>query len=144
MNVPDLSQLPYRHPPMTRGVDPKRMNWLWRLICELGSIDANEVMASLHAAGVPVDLRRVRSWTVNDRDASFFPMTLAEMERNVRTVLALRLAQAEAARNAADAPPDAAPADVDADATAAPAAEAGVDAAVPAADPDAEAVPLEW
>lgn len=123
MNEPDLSQLPYRRPVMTRGVDPQRMNWLWRLICELGAIDAREVMEALHAAQVPVDLRRVKSWTVSDREASFFPITLAELERNLRSVLALRLAQREAqtqlehasagpavappAASGADAPPDA-------------------------------------
>ncbi|MFK2902840.1 hypothetical protein ISP17_02600 [Dyella ginsengisoli] len=96
MNEPDLSQLPYRRPPMTRGVDPQRMNWLWRLICELGAVDAPEVMEALHAAQVPVDLRRVKSWTVSDREASFFPITLAELERNLRSVLALRLAAREA------------------------------------------------
>jgi hypothetical protein len=96
MNEPDLSQLPYRRPPMTRGVDPQRMNWLWRLICELGAVDAPEVMEALHAAQVPVDLRRVKSWTVSDREASFFPITLAELERNLRSVLALRLAVREA------------------------------------------------
>jgi len=96
MSEPDLSQLPYRRPPMTRGVDPQRMNWLWRLICELGAVDAPEVMEALHAAQVPVDLRRVKSWTVSDREASFFPITLAELERNLRSVLALRLARREA------------------------------------------------
>ena len=98
MNEPDLSRLPYRRPPMTRGIDPQRMNWLWRLICEVGSVDSVEVMGALHAAQIPVDLRRVKSWTVSDREASFFPITLAELERNLRCVLALRHAQAEAGK----------------------------------------------
>ena len=111
MNEPDLSQLPYRRPPMTRGVDPQRMNWLWRLICELGAVDSAEVVQALHAAQVPVDLRRVKSWTVSDREASFFPLTLAEMERNLRCVLALRQARTEADRElqrvSSDEPPSA-------------------------------------
>jgi hypothetical protein len=98
MNEPDLSRLPYRRPPMTRGIDPQRMNWLWRLICELGSVPSAEVMEALHAAQVPVDLRRVDSWTVSDREASFFPITLAELERNLRCVLALRHARAAAVK----------------------------------------------
>ena len=119
MNEPDLSQLPYRRPPMTRGVDPQRMNWLWRLICELGAIDAPEVMEALHAAQVPVDLRRVKSWTVSDREASFFPITLAELERNLRSVLALRLAVREAQtqlQHASVEPVAAPPAETDGDA----------------------------
>lgn len=130
MNEPDLSQLPYRHPPMTRGIDPKRMNWLWRLICELGSIDATEVMESLHAAGVPVDMKRVKSWVVSDRDASFFPMTLAEMERNMRTLVALRIARAEAAQGMERAAGSAEPL-------------AAADAAPPAVE-DGDSAPLEW
>lgn len=129
---------------MARGVDPKRMNWLWRLICELGSIDASEVVESLHAAGVAVDLRRVKSWTVSDREASFFPMTLAEMERNVRTVLALRIARAEAtqekepAAGAGEAAADqAAPNQASPD-------SATADEATSAIAADGEAAPLEW
>lgn len=90
MTAPDLSNLPYRRPPMTRGIDPQRMNWLWRLVCEVGAIEATEVVQALHAAGVPVDRRRVESWAVNDRDDAFFPITLAELERNLRAMAALR------------------------------------------------------
>jgi hypothetical protein len=134
MNEPDLSQLPYRRPPMTRGVDPQRMNWLWRLICELGAVDAPEVMEALHAAQVPVDLRRVKSWTVSDREASFFPITLAELERNLRSVLALRLARCEAQAQLEQA---------SAGVVAAP--QADIDADTPhAADDDVDPAQLEW
>ena len=134
MNEPDLSQLPYRRPPMTRGVDPQRMNWLWRLICELGAVDASEVMEALHAAQVPVDLRRVKSWTVNDREASFFPITLAELERNLRSVLALRLARREAQAQLEQA---------SAGAVATP--QGDIDADTPhAADDDVDPARLEW
>lgn len=92
MSDPELSRMPYRLPPMTRGVDPQRMNWLWRLICELASVDEAEVVEALHAEVVPVDLRRVKSWTVSDREANFFPINLAEMERNVRALIAWRQA----------------------------------------------------
>ncbi len=96
MPDPDLSLLPYRRPPPARGVDPQRINWLWRLICELASVESVEVVAALHAQSVPVNLRRVQSWTVSDREASFFPITLAEMERNVRALIALRQSAATA------------------------------------------------
>ena len=93
---PELSKLPYRRPAMTRGVDPQRMNWLWRLICELAAVEPFEVVEALHLATVPVDLHRVESWTVSDREPWFFPITLAEMERNVRALLDLRRARADA------------------------------------------------
>jgi hypothetical protein len=121
MNAPDLSQLPYRRPPMTRGIDPQRMNWLWRLVCDVGAIEATEVVEALHATGVPVDARRVKSWVVSDREDSFFPITIAELERNLRAMAVFR--QANANR------PAPAPAE--------PAGDA------PAADAD-EAAPPEW
>ena len=135
MNEPDLSRLPYRRPPMTRGIDPQRINWLWRLICELGSVDSREVMEALHAAQVPVDLRRVDSWTVSDREASFFPITLAEMERNLRCVLALRHARAEASKKLQRA---------GAEAPDAPAKEDGAEDDGAAGSDEGDPAPLEW
>ena len=90
MHAPDLSRQPYRRPPMTRATDPQRMNWLWRLVCELAELRPSEVVEALHATQVPVDQARVRSWFVSDRDDSFFPITIAEMERNLRAVLRQR------------------------------------------------------
>ncbi|PWK82726.1 hypothetical protein [Fulvimonas soli] len=80
----------YRRPPMTRACDPQRMNWLWRLVCEVAELQPGRLVEALHAAQVPVDLQRVRSWSVPDTDDAFFPMTLAEVERNLRALVALR------------------------------------------------------
>ena len=93
----DLNYRPYQRPPMTRGLDPQRVNWLWRLVCEVAGLDANDVVAALHAMQVPVDHQRVASWLASDRDDNYFPLTVAEMERNLRSVLALRKALADAA-----------------------------------------------
>ncbi|HEU4670487.1 MAG TPA: hypothetical protein VFR91_07250 [Dyella sp.] len=93
MYDPDLSRMPYRRPPMTRGVDPQRLNWLWRLICELGEVAPEEVVEALHAALVPVDAKRARAWVTSDQEPGFFPITLAELERNVRSLIALRQAR---------------------------------------------------
>ena len=92
----DLNFRPYQRPPMTRGLDPQRVNWLWRLVCEVAGLDANDVVAALHAMQVPVDHQRVASWLASDRDDNYFPLTVAEMERNLRSVLALRKVLAEA------------------------------------------------
>jgi hypothetical protein len=96
----DLNFRPYQRPPMTRGLDPQRVNWLWRLVCEVSGLDANDVVAALHAMQVPVDHQRVASWLASDRDDDYFPLTVAEMERNLRSVLALRKTLAEATTEA--------------------------------------------
>lgn len=119
MNAADLSQLPYRRPPMTRGIDPQRMNWLWRLVCEVGAIESAEVVEALHAAGVPVDVGRVNSWVVSDREDSFFPITIAELERNLRAMAVFRQANANRPAPAPAEPADDAPA-ADADEAAPP------------------------
>ena len=90
MDVPNLSRLPYRRPPLVRATDPQRMNWLWRLVCELAELRPSDVVEALHAAQIPVDLARARSWVVSDRDDNFFPISIAELERNLRALLALR------------------------------------------------------
>ncbi|HEY4143665.1 hypothetical protein [Pinirhizobacter sp.] len=103
----DLNFRPYQRPPMTRGLDPQRVNWLWRLVCEVSGLDAGDVVAALHAMQVPVDHQRVASWLANDFEDNYFPLTVAEMERNLRSVLALRKMQA----NASDEAPNAEQAD---------------------------------
>ncbi len=119
MDVPNLSRQPYRRPPLLRATDPQRMNWLWRLVCELAELRPADVVEALHAAQIPVDLARARSWVVSDRDDGFFPISIAELERNVRALLALRevmrenqalLALAGGAEASADMAADAAPA----------------------------------
>lgn len=95
MDVPNLSRQPYRRPPLVRATDPQRMNWLWRLVCELAELRPADVVEALHAAQVPVDLARVRSWVVSDREDNFFPISIAELERNLRALLAQRAAVRE-------------------------------------------------
>ena len=75
---------------MSRATDPQRMNWLWRLICEVAEVRPADVVEALHAAQVPVDQSRARSWIVSDRDDSFFPISIVEVERNLRSLLQLR------------------------------------------------------
>jgi uncharacterized protein YehS (DUF1456 family) len=94
---------------MARATDPQRMNWLWQLFCEVAEIRPPEVLAALHALQIPVDLQRVRSWTVSDRDDGFFPVSIAEVERNLRALVVSRRAKREeggvsANRSQVDAP----------------------------------------
>ena len=93
MNASDLSRQPYRRPPLNRATDPQRMNWLWRLICETAELDMAELLEALHAAQISIDLSRMRRWSVSDRDDAFFPMSIAEIERNLRMLVALRKAK---------------------------------------------------
>jgi hypothetical protein len=95
MHAPDLTRQPYRRPPLARATDPQRMNWLWRLFCEVADIRPPEVVEALHALQIPVDQQRVRSWTVSDREDSFFPVSIAEVERNLRALVLLRVARRE-------------------------------------------------
>lgn len=80
----------YTRPPMTRGVDPQRMNWLWQLILQATDLSPTEVRAALNASGVPVTDQRVASWSVGDGEENYFPLTLAELERNLRAVVAAK------------------------------------------------------
>jgi len=43
MSTFDAPARAYTRPPMTRGVDPQRMNWLWRLILDATDLDPAHV-----------------------------------------------------------------------------------------------------
>ena len=75
---------------MSRATDPQRMNWLWRLVCEVADVSPAEVVAALHVTHVPVDLRRARSWIAGDDEDGFLSVSIAEVERNLRALLQLR------------------------------------------------------
>jgi hypothetical protein len=86
----------YTRPPMQRGVDPQRMNWLWQLILQATDLKPEEVRAALNAMGVGATDQRLASWSVGDRDERYFPLTIAELERNLRAVVAMKQKRAEA------------------------------------------------
>jgi len=77
----------YTRPPMTRGVDPQRMNWLWQLILQATDLDPSDVRAALVAAGVGGAEKRIASWQAREGDDNYFPLTIAELERNLRSVV---------------------------------------------------------
>lgn len=87
----------YTRPPMARGVDPQRMNWLWQLILQATDLDPVDVRKALNATGVGATDTRLASWQVSDRDEAYFPLTIAELERNLRAVVAWKKARADAA-----------------------------------------------
>lgn len=80
----------YKKPPLNRGVQPQKMNWLWRLICEAGYITVDEVVAALHAAHIDVEPARAASWLRSEGDDGYFPLSIAELEQNLRMILAAR------------------------------------------------------
>jgi hypothetical protein len=90
----------YTRPPMTRGVDPQRMNWLWQLILQATGLDPTDVRDALNASGVAVTDKRMTSWQVTDSDENYFPLTIAELERNLRSVIAWKAKRAQAAQAA--------------------------------------------
>ncbi|URL59005.1 hypothetical protein IM816_02490 [Luteibacter flocculans] len=93
----------YTRPPMTRGVDPQRMNWLWQLILQATDLDPRDVRSALNAIGVGATDKLLASWQVTDAHEDYFPLTIAELERNLRAVIAWKAKQDQAAEGAADA-----------------------------------------
>lgn len=81
----------YRPPPINRGFDPQRVNWLWRLIVKVANLDPEFVHQALLAYGVAVDLPRVVSWFAEEGDEHMMPMTVAELERNLRALMAFQV-----------------------------------------------------
>ena len=80
----------YKQPPLNRGVYPQKMNWLWRLICEAGYITIDDVVAALRARGVGVDRGRAMGWLHAEGDDEYFPLSIAELEQNLRSILSAR------------------------------------------------------
>jgi hypothetical protein len=69
--------------------------------------------------GVAATEKRLHSWQVSDRDDDYFPLSIAELERNLRAVVVLkkqRAEKAEAAAAPAPAAAEAAPAEASVDA----------------------------
>ena len=93
----------YTRPPMTRGVDPQRMNWLWQLILQSTDLDPDEVREALLSCGVAATTKRLHSWQVSDQNEDYFPLSIAELERNLRAVIAVKKQRAEAIDAAAAA-----------------------------------------
>ncbi|SDG54540.1 hypothetical protein [Dyella sp. 333MFSha] len=91
----------YTRPQMTRGVDPQRMNWLWQLILQSTDLDPADVRKALNAMGVAATEKRMKSWQVGDRDEDYFPLTIAELERNLRAVVAWKKVRSDAASSEA-------------------------------------------
>jgi hypothetical protein len=83
----------YKQPPLNRGVHPMKMNWLWRLVSEVGYISVDDVLNALSKAGVQAGRDRALGWLKSEGDEGYFPLTIAELEQNLR---ALQTARAEA------------------------------------------------
>ena len=80
----------YKQPPLNRGVNPMRMNWLWRLICEVGYVSADDVMSALTEAGIPLSRERADGWLKTEGEDGYFPLTIAELEQNLRALQSVR------------------------------------------------------
>lgn len=83
----------YKQPPLNRGVNPLRMNWLWRLICEVGYVSVDDVMSALAEVGIQLSRERAIGWLKAEGEDGHFPLTIAELEQNLR---ALQLARSNA------------------------------------------------
>lgn len=91
----------YKKPPLNRGVHPEKMNWLWRLICESGYITVDDVVAALRAVNIDVDSARAKGWLLAQGDDGYFPLSIAELEQNLRLILSARTDVAQPRRTTA-------------------------------------------
>jgi hypothetical protein len=80
----------YRQPPLNRGVHPQKMNWLWRLVCEAGYITLDDVVTALRASGLDVERARAMGWLRAEGDDGYVPLSIAELEQNLRLILSAR------------------------------------------------------
>jgi len=80
----------YRQPPLNRGINPLKMNWLWRMICQIGYVTVEDVTSALRTAGIEASRERALGWLKSEGDDGYFPLTIAELEQNVRAILAAR------------------------------------------------------
>lgn len=80
----------YKQPPLHRGINPLKMNWLWRLICEVGYVAIDDVVAALEGADIRVNRERAAGWLKSEGDNGYFPLTIAELEQNLRALRSVR------------------------------------------------------
>lgn len=80
----------YKQPPLNRAVYPQKMNWLWRLVCEAGYITVDDVVAALREKGVEVERGRAEGWLLSEGNDGYFPLSIAELEQNLRSLLSMR------------------------------------------------------
>lgn len=80
----------YKQPPLSRGIHPQKMNWLWRLVCEAGYISVDDVVTALRTGGVEVEQTWALGWLQAEGDDAYFPLSIAELERNLRLILSTR------------------------------------------------------
>jgi hypothetical protein len=84
----------YKQPPLSRGVNPLKMNWLWRLTCEVGYVAVDDVLSALREAGVEASRERALGWLKSEGEDGYFPLTIAELEQNLRALQVVRAAAA--------------------------------------------------
>ncbi|RDS80917.1 hypothetical protein [Dyella psychrodurans] len=80
----------YRQPPLNRAVNPMKMNWLWRLTCEVGYVGVDDVLSALNEAGIRVSRERALGWFKSEGEDGYFPLTIAELEQNLRALQSVR------------------------------------------------------
>jgi hypothetical protein len=84
----------YKQPPLNRGVNPLRMNWLWRLVCEVGYVSVDDVMSALTETGIQLSRERAAGWLKPEGEDGYFPLTIAELEQNLRALQSVRSSSA--------------------------------------------------
>jgi uncharacterized protein YehS (DUF1456 family) len=83
----------YQRPPITRAVDPNRMNWVWKLVSALADVTPADVVAACAAAGIVLPRNRVKAWGYGEASPDFSAMNASELERTLRALIAHRRAE---------------------------------------------------
>jgi len=86
-------QTPYQRPPISRVVDPNRMNWLWKLVAALDQLAPADVSEACQVAGIPLPKNRVKAWSYAEDNPDFSALNVDELERTVRALIAWRRTQ---------------------------------------------------
>lgn len=80
----------YKQPPLQRGINPLKMNWLWRLIGEATPVTIDDIVSALSSTGIQASRQRVQGWYKSEHEEGYFPLTIAELEQNLRALAAVR------------------------------------------------------
>lgn len=77
----------YERPPV-EGFDPDDAARLWKLIVRFADIRHDELLTALQAQGVRITKTRIKRWMAGAGDENRSPINVAEIERNLRALIA--------------------------------------------------------
>ncbi len=77
----------YTRPPVKHTLDPRRTNWLWKMIITVAGIEDDELVEALQAQGVKVTKNRLKGWRYAETNERFSALNLSELVRNLDALI---------------------------------------------------------